>query len=55
MLDKTQYGIQRKQKLKTCHLERDLIFLVKGKGGQQVLAAGGISLKIILQLGKRAV
>lgn len=54
MLDETQYGIQRKQNLKTCHLETDLIFLVKGKGGQQVIA-GGISLKITLQLDNRAV
>lgn len=55
MLDETQYAIQRKQNLETCHLERDLIFLVKGKGGQQVVAAGGISPKITLQLDNRAV
>lgn len=49
------HGIQRKQDLKTCHLERDLIFLAKGKAGQQVVAAGGISLKIAPQLDNRAV
>lgn len=44
------HGIQRKQNLKNCHLERDLIFLAKGKTGQQVVAAGGISLTIALEL-----
>lgn len=49
MLDETQYRITNLSP------KRDFTFMAKGKAGQQVVGAGGISLKISLQLSNRVI